>query len=222
MGSSILTELLNWFVLAPLRIRKAAPQKMTSAWRSSVALICTAVLLWRPVDLMSHGGQHPCPIPQTGLRLSILQDPPFAEFTSEGVKGILGEFFAEIHKKCLLNAPECKSVSRNVTIKDRTLFNSTTSFLSAIKGNTTDIAFPITAPLKMNLSGDSYVGPRLLFEIFITSPGYSLIMDVENFNRKSNDIVFDALLVNTWPIFVFTLLIAGISGIFVWMLVSTY
>ena len=74
--------------------------------------------------------------------------------------------------------------------------------------------------MKMVLSGDSYLGPLLIFEVFIKSSGYSLIMDVENFNQKSNDIVFDTLLVNTWPIFVFTLLIAGISGICVWMLVS--
>jgi len=136
------------------------------------------------------------------------------------VEGILGEFFTEIQKKCFLDTPECKSVSRNVTI-EKSLFNSTANFVSAIEGNTTDIAFPITAPMKMVLSGDSYLGPLLIFEVFIKSSGYSLIMDVENFNQKSNDIVFDTLLVNTWPIFVFTLLIAGISGICVWML-ETY
>ena len=196
---------------------------MTSAWSSSVALvICAAVLLWKPV-LMSPGGPPPCPIPENGLelRISILEDPPFTEFESGKVKGILGEIFAEIQKKCFLEPPGCKSESRNVTIRMRQ-FNSTTSFLSAIERNTTDIAFPITSSLKMDLSGDKYFGPGLKFDVFIESSGYSLIMDVENFNRRSNEIVFDALLVNTWPIFVFTLLIAGISGIFVWMLVSTY
>lgn len=172
---------------------------------------------------MSPGGPPPCPIPENGLelRISILEDPPFTEFESGKVEGILGELFAEIQQKCFLRPPECKSESRNVTIKIKQ-FNSTTRFLSAIKRNTTDIAFPITSSLKMGLSGDRYFGPGLKFDVFIESSGYSLIMDVENFNRKSNDIVFDALLVNTWPIFVFTLLIAGISGIFVWMLVSTY
>ena len=196
---------------------------MTSAWSSSVALvICAAVLLWKPV-LMSPGSPPPCPIPENGLelRISILEDPPFTEFESGKVKGILGEIFAEIQKKCFLEPPGCKSESRNVTIRMRQ-FNSTTSFLSAIERNTTDIAFPITSSLKMDLSGDKYFGPGLKFDVFIESSGYSLIMDVENFNRRSNKIVFDALLVNTWPIFVFTLLIAGISGIFVWMLVSTY
>lgn len=172
---------------------------------------------------MSPGSPPPCPIPENGLelRISILEDPPFTEFESGKVKDILGEIFAEIQKKCFLEPPGCKSESRNVTIRMRQ-FNSTTSFLSAIERNTTDIAFPITSSLKMDLSGDKYFGPGLKFDVFIESSGYSLIMDVENFNRRSNEIVFDALLVNTWPIFVFTLLIAGISGIFVWMLVSTY
>lgn len=170
---------------------------------------------------MSPDGPPRCPIPQTGLTISVLQDPPFTVFNSGEVKGILGEYFAQIKKKCFRNAPECKSVSRNVTIPER-LFNSTTGFLSAVESNKTDIAFPITGPLKMDLSGDSYTGPGLIFEVFMKSQGYSLIMDVKNFNRKSNDIVFDALLENTWPIFVFTLLIAGISGIFVWILVSIY
>jgi len=195
---------------------------MTPAWSSSAALICTAVLFWKPV-LTSSASPPPrtgtCPIPRTGIRISILNDPPFTEFKSGEVEGILGEFFTEIQKKCFLDTPECKSVSRNVTI-EKSLFNSTANFVSAIEGNTTDIAFPITAPMKMVLSGDSYLGPLLIFEVFIKSSGYSLIMDVENFNQKSNDIVFDTLLVNTWPIFVFTLLIAGISGICVWMLVS--
>lgn len=195
---------------------------MTSAWSSSAALICTAVLFWKPV-LTSSASPPPrtgtCPIPRTGIRISILNDPPFTEFKSGEVEGILGEFFTEIQKKCFLDTPECKSVSRNVTI-EKSLFNSTANFVSAIEGNTTDIAFPITAPMKMVLSGDIYLGPLLIFEVFIKSSGYSLIMDVENFNQKSNDIVFDTLLVNTWPIFVFTLLIAGISGICVWMLVS--
>lgn len=203
-----------------LKIRKAVPQKMSSAWSSFVALICTSVML-KPVH-MSPGGPPPnrCPIPRSGLSISILEEPPFTEFKSGEVEGILGKFFTEISKKCFLNAQECKSVLKNDTIKKR-LFNSTTSFKLAIDRNTTDIAFPITAPLTMELSGDRYSGPGLIFKEFIKSTGYSLIMDVKNFNQRSNDIVFHTLLVNTWPIFVFTLLIAGISGIFVWML-ETY
>jgi len=193
---------------------------MTSTQSSSIALICTAVLLWKPGLVSSTPPPPICPIPQTGLRISILNYPPFTEFKSDQeVKGVLGEFFREIEKKCFSNTRECQSVYGNDSIKIIP-FNSTANFSSAIKRNRTDIAFPITAPLKMVLSGDRYSGPPLKFELFIKSPGYSLIMDVDNFNQKSNEIVFDTLLVNTWPIFVFTLLIAGISGICVWMLVS--
>ena len=119
-------------------------------------------------------------------------------------------------KQCIIKAHEC-----NLSQKDfrRKLFNSTTSFMSGIEENKTDIAFPISAPMKMLLSGENYTGPSLEFATFINSEEYSLIMDVGNFNQEANDIVFALLRANIWPIFVFTLLIAGISGIFIWVLV---
>jgi len=73
----------------------------------------------------------------------------------------------------------------------------------------------------MWLTSDNYSGPPLRILEFIASPGYSLIMDVQIFNDKANEIVMKTLMTNTWPIIAFTLLLAGISGICVWIL-ETY
>lgn len=163
-------------------------------------------------------GQLKCPVPRTGLMISILYDPPLTEVKSGSVEGILGEYLQKIVKNCFINSPECNLPA---SVFQRKLFNSTKSFISAIEENKTDIAFPISGTLKTSLTDDNYTGPNMQFEVFIKSAEYSLIMDVVNFNQKLNDIVFKALLVSVWPIVVFTLLIAGISGIFVWILVRT-
>ncbi|KAL9981438.1 hypothetical protein ACROYT_G010144 [Oculina patagonica] len=175
-------------------------------------------MLWRPVLLMDPEGGANCSVPKTGLTVSVLIDPPYTEFESGKVKGILGLYLHKIIKNCFIKSPECRLSASVFRMK---VFNDTASFFSDIEENKTDLAFPISSPRKKNMSDESYTGPNMHFEVFIKSVEYSLIMDVKNFNRKMNDIVFAALLVSVWPIVVFTLLIAGISGIFVWIL-ETY
>lgn len=180
--------------------------------------IGNTVMLWRPVLLMDPEGGANCSVPKTGLTVSVLIDPPYTEFESGKVKGILGLYLHKIIKNCFIKSPECRLSASVFRMK---VFNDTASFFSDIEENKTDLAFPISSPRKKNMSDESYTGPNMHFEVFIKSVEYSLIMDVKNFNRKMNDIVFAALLVSVWPIVVFTLLIAGISGIFVWILVCT-
>ena len=184
---------------------------------ATFAYTISVALLWKPV----HAESKPTPgpvCPSTGLRMSVLYLPPFTNNTGSKIyRGILGDFFQHIVKKCFVQ--KCQLSLNSYTVK---LFNSTESFREDIAANNTDIAFPITRPTKMFLSGETYTGPALMFDTLIKSPGYSLIMNVESVNSKANDIVFATLLESTWPIFVFTLLIAGISGICVWVLVRSY
>ena len=184
---------------------------------ATFAFTIAVALLWKPVHTESKPPPDPV-CPSTGLRISILYLPPFTNNTGSKIyRGILGDFFEHIVQKCFVQM--CQLSMNSSTIK---LFNSTESFIKDIAANNTDIAFPITRPTKMFLSGETYTGPALMFDTLIKSPGYSLIMNVESVNSKANDIVFATLLESTWPIFVFTLLIAGISGICVWALVRSY
>ncbi|XP_068679124.1 uncharacterized protein [Montipora foliosa] len=59
---------------------------------------------------------------------------------------------------------------------------------------------------------------KLIFHELMEIPGYYLIMDTEHINGKVNDIAMSRLVENTWPIMVFTILLAGISGMCVWIL----
>ena len=189
---------------------------MTLAMVTLLALILKGALFWRPV-LGMEGQQHSVMCPDNApVRVSVLHIPPLIlQSSSHGeIKGILGEFFAEIIKMCFIK--HCNSTRDFFNV---TLYNTTQRFLKSIEDSKAEIAFPISRPLKMWLSDSNYTGPDMYFEDFFKSPGYSLIMDVGNINEKANAIVMQTLLENTWPIIVVTLLFAGISGIFVWMLV---
>ena len=190
--------------------------QMTLAMMTLLALILTGALFWRPVL-----GMKCQPPPVMGpdnapVRVSVLHIPPLIlQSSSDGkIKGILGEFFAEIIKMCFI-----KHCNLTWDFFSVTMYNTTQSFLKSIEDSKAEIAFPLSRPLKMWLSDSNYTGPDMYFEDFFKSPGYSLIMDVDNINEKANAIVMQTLLENTWPIIVVTLLFAGISGIFVWMLV---
>lgn len=160
--------------------------------------------------------RHFCP--KNGLTVSVLSVPPFTISSNSGeVEGILGEFFSRITRRCLIK--DCRLSQSAIQI---TLFNSTDDFISAIQRNTTDIAFPISRTIMMHLRDSTHTqtGPLLTFELFLQSPGYFLIMDVKNVNHKVIKLELMNLIQNSWPIVVFTLLIAGISGMVVWILVS--
>lgn len=182
---------------------------------SSMILILIGIVLWKPFFTTAAASDQACPT-SLPIRISALNFPPLVE-PSQGStaapKGVLGEFMIDIIKKCFRN---CTFTLRSV---QTTVFNTTWSFLKSIRDGEAEIAFPITRPMKMWLSDDDYIGQEMSFQEFFASPGYSLVMDVEYINKKANDIIVQSLMENTWPIIVFTLLIAGISGIIVWILV---
>lgn len=182
---------------------------------SSMILILIGIVLWKPSFTTAAASDQACPT-SLPIRISALNFPPLVE-PSQGStaapKGVLGEFMIDIIKKCFR---DCKFTLSSV---QTTVFNTTWSFLKSIQDGEAEIAFPITRPMKMWLSDDDYIGQEMSFQEFFASPGYSLVMDVEYINKKANDIIVQSLMENTWPIIVFTLLIAGISGIIVWILV---
>ena len=176
-----------------------------------VTLTLCGALFWKPVRSL----ENVCPT-STPVNVSVITYPPFAMSpSSDDGRGILRDFFFRILQNCVLK--QCNLTMDSFQI---TTFNSTQSFIHSLVSGSAAVAFPISRPLKMMLSGEDYRGPPLILEQIIKSPGYSLIMDVGIFNGKANEIVMTRMLENTWPIIVFTILLAGISGICVWILVS--
>ena len=79
-----------------------------------------------------------------------------------------------------------------------------------------DIIFPVTEKLEtfLTLSGVSYT-----FHDIVKVHGFVLIGLIDQYNSKARGLVLDSLY-GSWPIFVLTILLAGIAGIFIWALVG--
>ena len=187
---------------------------MNLGWCAICWFILLLKLSWWPCV----SGKKWLPFCPSALRVSTLYFPPFVLNSSSGdPKGIMGDFFMDTLDNCVV-----KMCAPNVTLENITfeMFYSTEAFASWIRDNKSDLFFPIARPLKVALSGDDYTGPALDFRTVLSSPKYSLIKDVEIYNKEAKIIVLKTLFENAWPIVVFTVLIAGISGVCVWILVS--
>lgn len=192
--------------------------KMALLRMISIVTMVIATLLCRSVFMQKPPSPHFCP--QNGLNVSVLRAPPYTMLSNSGeVIGILGDFFSRITRRCFIRG--CGLPKSAIQIM---LFNSTEDFVSSLQENETNIAFPVSWPVMMRVRDSSHehskTGTALQFEVFLESPGYYLIMDVQHVNSKVIAIELINLLQNSWPIVVFTLLIAGISGMVVWILVS--
>ena len=185
---------------------------------NSIVTMVIATLLCSSAFMQQPPLPHFCP--KNGLNVSVLRVPPYTMLSNSGeVIGILGDFFSRITRRCFIHG--CGLPQSAIQIK---LFNSTEDFVSALQENETNIAFPVSRPVMLHVRDESHehsnTGTSLQFDVFLESSGYFLIMDVQHVNSKVIAIELINLLQNSWPIVVFTLLIAGISGMVVWILVS--
>lgn len=91
--------------------------------------------------------------------------------------------------------------------------------LEEITSGRSDIILPLTSRLENNLSWPDYTGSPLNFKDITKASGGALIVDKNHFNQRSKELMLKALF-DTWPIFVYTFILAGVSGICIWILVS--
>lgn len=171
------------------------------------------------------------------LQVAILLVPPLTLKTSyNDVKtyvscpmnkvkgGILGDLITRIIRTCIKWPPRNDHVAATKSeCFQVTNFEDEQGFLEFILRNDscTDIAFPISSRMKRALSGKKG-NMTLSFDDLIETPGYSLIMDTVHFNDKANTVVMTKLVQNVWPIVVLAFLFAGIAGICVWVLETSF
>lgn len=145
--------------------------------------------------------------------------PPFvmkSKNTSElnGKQGILWEFMYNNLQYCF---PKCDVASMNILF-----VNNTEDFTNIIEQGKTDLAFPISASLEKDLQHYDHfldTSNQIMFYKVVESPGQAFVICREVFQERARKKVVNALL-SSWPIFVFTFLLAGISGVCIWVLVS--
>lgn len=162
--------------------------------------------------------------PSTSIIVTALILPPYVIYHNSTSFGIAIDFVRQSIKKCFRSC--------NLPPVQWNIVNTSTALKKAILSKSTDIAFPIVPSMEQeieegeldvklisnvyNSTNNSYV-----FENLIGSPGMSFIIHTNNFNKKARQHIIDALL-EIWPIVVFCILLAGMSGIFVWAVVSLF
>lgn len=155
-----------------------------------------------------------CPTEQ--IKVTTLLLPPYViHVNSTTHQGIAYDFIKKGLEKCFSHCQVGPVIW--------TFVNNTKDLIEIVTNKSTDIAFPIASCVEYELeesedwSSENY--SNFVFEDMIESPGLSHIVHTENFNYKARKQIISQL-VEIWPIVGFCLLLAGMSGIFVWALVS--
>ena len=184
------------------------------------ACVTITLLLYRPALTNTIGSRDRsvgCPHSRQQFTVSILVIPPYTIISDSGeLIGILGDFFDDIIHRCLLRFCGLSKDAFNMTF-----INSSKEFQMILQNNMTDFALPVSKPMQLLLRPDDHdAQPLMMVEQIISSPGYSLIMDVENVNVRANKAALIKLYTESWPITIFTFMVTGISGMVIWILVS--
>lgn len=154
--------------------------------------------------------------PTADVPVVMLSFPPYVIFEDDGnrqtsVHGIVFHYILDSLEGC------CRSNGRrgiNLTLQNdiRSGTESEEFYEALLKA---DIIFPVTEKLETLLT---FSGIEYTFHDIVKSHGYVLIGRIDKYNEKARDLVLDALY-DSWPIFVLTILLAGIAGICIWALV---
>lgn len=184
------------------------------------ACVTITLLLYRPALTNTIGSRDRsvgCPHSRQQFTVSILVIPPYTIISDSGeLIGILGDFFDDIIHRCLLRFCGLSKDAFNMTF-----INSSKEFQMILQNNMTDFALPVSKPMQLLLRPDDHdAQPLMMVEQIISSPGYSLIMDVENVNVRANKAALIKLYIESWPITIFAFMVTGISGMVIWILVS--
>ena len=154
--------------------------------------------------------------PTGDVPVVMLSFPPYVIFEDDGngqtsVHGIVFDYILEGLEGC------CHSNGRRginlILQNDIGTGTETEEFREALMK--ADIIFPVTEKLETLLT---FSGIEYTFHDIVKSHGYVLIGLIDKYNAKARDVVLEALY-DSWPIFVLTLLLAAIAGIFIWALV---
>lgn len=89
-----------------------------------------------------------------------------------------------------------------------------------IQRNQGNIAFPITSSLTVNLTWPWYKGEAIFLHPAIVSDSRTVIINKHHFNQWIRSKMLESLL-QAWPLFAFTFVLAGLSGVCIWCLVSS-
>ncbi|XP_031555996.1 uncharacterized protein LOC116292781 [Actinia tenebrosa] len=148
-----------------------------------------------------------------------MYSPPYVFYNTngrvkdnQGTNGIIVDCLLFSFKMCYHSCPS----PLNITWK---VVNTSNELEQEITSGQSDIILPITSRLVNSLSWPDYTGTPLSFNPIVKTSSRALIINKNHFNQKSMELMLQALL-DTWPIFVYTFILAGLSGVCIWILES--
>lgn len=167
---------------------------------------------------LSSGDVGVCPNFGSNFTVAFLHDPPYAKANSTKRHGLLYDFVQAGLGRCF------RHYSCNMkTIHWREVFSEETLSTLTLDENT-DIAIPITSSLYSSLTEELAANSRNTRVTLVTvvkSPGLALVIDYYACKMRIEKMTTDTIL-SAWPVCAVILLLAGISGISIWALVSHY
>ena len=155
-----------------------------------------------------------CPKSSSNFTVAFRHDPPYVNVNGTKWKGLLYDFVQWGLIRCF-HQYSCNTKAihwKEIFSEDR--------LSSVVLDKTTDIAMPITPSLSSlteELRNSRFTGVRLV--TVVKSPGLALVIDYNACKMKTERLTTSTIL-SAWPVGAVILLLAGISGISMWALVS--
>ncbi|KAK3707975.1 hypothetical protein QZH41_010734, partial [Actinostola sp. cb2023] len=188
--------------------------KVTFSWLIAVTLINAIQTQRSPTNETQNysRSQHLPDCPGKALTVVVMETPPYVIYNtsqkSRKLRGVMVDLFKSTIRMCY---KDC-----NITWK---VVNNTRTFIDDITSNQGNIAFPVTSSLAINLTWPWYQGHPITLRHTIMSRSRAVIVNKHHFNKRLKTIMLQDLL-DTWPIFAYTIALAGLSGVCIWILES--
>lgn len=181
----------------------------------SVFLFLTISAIVRAESAKNSRNPVSCPLSnKTTFTVNFVVDPPYVTKIArvrngKTKQGIMYDFARMGITECF-HSFKCSMKQVNWVAVNSTFLNT-----SIVDGQT-DVAFAIHPSATPSFPSS----PLVTFLTPLHSPGLAFIVDYDACTKDTERLTVNTLLSAVWPNFSFTLLLAGISGIFIWALVN--
>ena len=158
-------------------------------------------------------GTSVCLTAKSDMKVLYRKEPPFRKDSFRDRCGLL----CDLVKAGLTH---CFGRRNCITSTVWTEVSSQDEFWTYIANETVDLALPIDPYISSSLAEkllDSY-GDNITLIPVLKSPGFAMVIDYSVCKNRVQHVTINTIL-STWPICAVMLLLAGISGIFIWALV---
>lgn len=191
-------------------------KKVTSFHTSQLAFL--TFFLYAAADVISTKSTlDDCPKLSSNFTVAFLHDPPYVKANSTKRHGLLYDFVVARLGHCFR-----QYYCNTKVIHWREVF-SEDRLSSVILDKQADIAVPITPSLSSSLTEELTESKNNSVRLVtvVKSPGLALVIDYHACKMKIEKLTTNTIL-SAWPVVAVILLLAGISGISIWALVSVY